>query len=71
MNRANSNSTSQSQLQPGLHLNSDDLSNSADLTTLLHHLGDITDSEAADLLNLTEAIDQIIVYADDILVLHR
>ena len=54
----------------GLNLCSSDLLQGADLASFLNFNGDITDSETNDLITTTQVIDQIIVYCDDVAVIH-
>ena len=54
----------------GLHLRSNDLLQGANLASFLNFNGDITDSETNDLITTTQVIDQIIVYCDDVAVIH-
>ena len=71
MPRENSSSNSQSQPESGLHLIADDLDRAAHLASLLHLLGDISASEAADIITLAQFIDQIFVFEDDIVLIHH
>jgi len=55
----------------GLNLRSSDLLQGADLASFLNFNGDLTDSETNDLITTTQVIDQIIVYCDDVAVIHH
>ena len=66
-----SKSSKKTQLQPGLHLNTSDLERSTNLTRLLHQHGDISDNEADELIALAQVIDQIIIFCDDICIIHH
>ena len=55
----------------GLHLRSNDLLQGANLASFLNFNGDITDSEADNLITTAQVIDQIIVYCDDVAVIHH